>query len=206
MGDSSKGTKPERYGSLRITMEKFYRANGTSTQLRGVSSDIVFQDRMNIQSIMETDFPNILPCDTVTLPPLKRVNQEGVFAAVIEKSKARIAANPVFAKVEAISGNLKASLEQPAELDLAGFRKHYQQWHGGTKQVQALRKLPADKKLEVALTTVRNINPALRNDADRIRFNKQWIESIANDVYVEETISILEDMLANPIAGANSAK
>lgn len=206
MGDSTKGTKAERYGSIRLTMEKFYRANGTSTQLKGVSSDIVFQSRMSIQSVMETDYPNILPCDTVALPPVARVTPETNFALVIEKAQARIAANPLFAQVENINRNMKASLEQPAVLDLAGFRKHYQQWNGGTKQIQALRQLPAGKKLNVALTTDRNINPALRNDADRIRMNKDWVERIANDVYVEETISILEDMLANPVAGSKEEK
>ena len=201
MGDAAKGTKTERYGSLRVTMEKFYRANGTSTQLKGVSSDIVLQSRMSLQSIMETDYPSILPCDTINLPPLQRVAPNTDYAAVIGKANARIAANPVFSGVEAATRTMKASLEQPADLDLAGFRKHYQQWYGGVKQIQALRKLPEDKRLEVALTTDRNINPALRNDADRIRINKHWIESIAGDVYIAETISILEDMLANPAKG-----
>lgn len=206
IGDAEKGVKDVRYGSLRLTLEKFYRTSGKSTQLRGVGADIVLQSRMNLQSIMEKDFSAVLPYDSVDVEPFKPVAQTINFPLVIAKAQARIAANPVYAGVEAASRNLKMLMEQPALLDLEGFKQQHKQWYSNTRTIQQLRELPTGKELYVTLTTDRNINPAMRNDAEKNRYNKNWLDKISKDVYVAETISILEDMLANPLITTSVTK
>ncbi|WP_295117395.1 carboxy terminal-processing peptidase [uncultured Chitinophaga sp.] len=199
LGDSTRGTEDVRYGSMRLTIEKFYRTSGSSTQLKGVSSDIIMQSRMNWQSVMETDYPSVMSYDSVNVLPYIPVKPTTDFAAVIQKAQARIAANPMYAGVEEANRRLKALTQEPAALDLEGFKAQHRQWYDNTKKIQALRELPADKTLQVMLTTNRNINPLLRNDAERTKVNKDWLQKIAKDVYVAETISILEDMIANPV-------
>ena len=59
--------------------------------------------------------------------------------------------------------------------------------------------------MQVALSTDREINPALRNDAERAKVNKDWLERLSKDIYIAETIHILEDMIANPVPTAPQA-
>jgi len=51
-------------GAIKITIQKFYRINGGSTQLKGVESDIVVPDKYKYIDIGERDMPNAMP-----LPP-----------------------------------------------------------------------------------------------------------------------------------------
>jgi carboxyl-terminal processing protease len=53
-------------GSLQLTYAQFYRANGSSTQLKGVSSDIVIPDLNEYAGIREQDLPDPLAWDMVS--------------------------------------------------------------------------------------------------------------------------------------------
>jgi carboxyl-terminal processing protease len=55
-------------GALLITIRKFYRPSGASTQLRGVKSDIVLPSLTDLADVSESSLPDPLPWDTV--PPL----------------------------------------------------------------------------------------------------------------------------------------
>lgn len=52
-------------GALKITIRKFYRPNGSSTQLKGVTPDIVLPSVNNVADIGETAWDNPLPWDTI---------------------------------------------------------------------------------------------------------------------------------------------
>ncbi|WP_109698514.1 carboxy terminal-processing peptidase [Chitinophaga deserti] len=198
MGDTAKGIQNVRYGTLRLTMDKFYRASGASTQLKGVSSDIVLQTAMYTQSVMEKDYPSVMPYDSVAVPAITPAIPIIEYETVIRKAKARIANSPVFTSVEAASHRLREQLAKPAALDLDTYKEQHRQWYGEVKKIQSLRELPAGQRLQVVLSTDREINPAFRNDAEREKVNKDWLERISKDVYIAETVTILEDMIANP--------
>ncbi|RYG02918.1 MAG: tail-specific protease, partial [Chitinophagaceae bacterium] len=53
-------------GTVKLTLQKFYRINGGSTQLRGVSSDIVLPDITEYYKAREKDNPDALPWDEIT--------------------------------------------------------------------------------------------------------------------------------------------
>jgi carboxyl-terminal processing protease len=85
-------------GALKITIRKFYRASGESTQLKGVTPDIVLPSIYNHDEVGEASLDNPLPWDTIApasydklnliqplLPELRRrsdarVNQDRDFA------------------------------------------------------------------------------------------------------------------------------
>jgi carboxyl-terminal processing protease len=53
-------------GELKVTIKKFYRAGGVSTQLQGVLSDIELPSIDNAADVGERSLPNAMPCDSVT--------------------------------------------------------------------------------------------------------------------------------------------
>jgi len=53
------------YGKLKLTVAKFYRVSGTSTQRRGVQPDIAFPAILDVNEIGESSLPFALEWDTV---------------------------------------------------------------------------------------------------------------------------------------------
>jgi len=47
-------------GELKLTMQKFYRVNGGSTQLKGVTPDIVLPDRYRLIEVGEREYPSAM--------------------------------------------------------------------------------------------------------------------------------------------------
>ncbi|QLB13285.1 S41A family C-terminal processing peptidase-1 [Bisgaardia hudsonensis] len=92
-------------GLIQYTIQKFYRVNGGSTQLKGVVPDIKFPDVIDIKENGEEKEDNALPWDKI--PPAKYSQFSPINEAVpylIEKHLARIAKDPEFV---ALSETLK---------------------------------------------------------------------------------------------------
>ena len=84
-------------GAVKLTIQKFYRVKGGSTQLRGVASDIVLPSLTDHPDVGEGSLKNPLDYDEV---PARQFTPAGNVAAIIPRlrstSEARIAANPEF--------------------------------------------------------------------------------------------------------------
>jgi carboxyl-terminal processing protease len=107
----------DKAGYLKVTIQKFYRPSGSSTQMDGVVPNVVLPSIMDALDVGEAHLDNALPHDRIRpaadfraldaqalfLPKLKelssvRVNACGDFAYVIEdiiKTKERIKENKV---------------------------------------------------------------------------------------------------------------
>ncbi|QQY08499.1 MAG: carboxy terminal-processing peptidase [Candidatus Xiphinematobacter sp.] len=83
-------------GSLKLTIQKFYRIKGGSTQLRGVESDIVLPSLLDHPKIGETALPNALPYDEVSPVPFRRFSGSLFLDQLRRRSSARVASDPEF--------------------------------------------------------------------------------------------------------------
>jgi carboxyl-terminal processing protease len=85
-------------GALKVTIRKFYRPSGASTQLRGVGADIVLPSTSDRREIGEQAMKDPLPWDTV--PSTRFANEDRVqpvLEALRAKSAQRVAADNGFA-------------------------------------------------------------------------------------------------------------
>jgi carboxyl-terminal processing protease len=107
-------------GSLKVTIKKFYRAAGVSTQLKGVVSDIELPSVWNYATdeVGESSLPNALPCDEVTSADPKNLNRVAPYLSQLQElSKHRIASNPDFAYIQQdISDFLKDQADKSISL------------------------------------------------------------------------------------------
>jgi carboxyl-terminal processing protease len=80
-------------GTVKITIRKFYRVSGASTQLKGVVPDIILPDVLNYSDdIGETALENPLPWDTIPSVTYTKLNLvEPYLNALRQNSDARIA-------------------------------------------------------------------------------------------------------------------
>ncbi|HLA32633.1 MAG TPA: carboxy terminal-processing peptidase [Pseudomonas sp.] len=57
--------QPLNHGELKLTLAKFYRVSGQSTQHQGVIPDIQYPDNMDTKEIGESALPEALPWDSI---------------------------------------------------------------------------------------------------------------------------------------------
>jgi carboxyl-terminal processing protease len=92
------GSRSDDDGALKLTIQKFYRVAGGSTQLHGVTSDIVLPTLTDLPEFGEGALKNALPYDEV--PPAKYTkwsDSHSLFIPELKiRSAARVAVNPEF--------------------------------------------------------------------------------------------------------------
>ncbi|MGI8891489.1 MAG: carboxy terminal-processing peptidase [Chthoniobacterales bacterium] len=92
------GSRSQDDGALKLTIQKFYRVAGGSTQLHGVSSDIVLPTLTDLPEFGESALKNALPYDEV--PPAKFTKWSDSHPLFLNELKmssaARVAADPEF--------------------------------------------------------------------------------------------------------------
>jgi len=90
-----------RMGAIKVTISKFFRPGGSSTQLKGVDSDIVLPSIMTALDIGEKNYDYALPWDKVDRTNFAPVNQvEANIKSLADASEARVKANEKFKKVK----------------------------------------------------------------------------------------------------------
>ena len=88
-------------GALKLTIKKFYRASGASTQLKGVIPDIVLPSVLNeVKDIGEGSLENPLPWDTIPSAAYEPLNLVAPYLPELRKrSSQRVAIDPEFGYV-----------------------------------------------------------------------------------------------------------
>lgn len=81
-------------GAIKLTIRKFYRASGESTQLKGVEPDIVLPSVNNFLETGEASLTNALPWDTIASAGFEKVNRVQPFLARLrDRSSNRLASD-----------------------------------------------------------------------------------------------------------------
>jgi carboxyl-terminal processing protease len=86
-------------GALKLTIQKFYRVRGGSTQLKGVESDVVLPSRTDNIEIGEGSLKNRMDYDEVAPQQITLWPSPLFLDQLRENSKARLASDPEFAYV-----------------------------------------------------------------------------------------------------------
>ncbi len=100
-------------GDLKVTIQKFYRIAGGSTQLKGVEADVPLPSIRDVLDIGEASAENPLPYDTI--PPRKYpLFRKDPFPIdeINARVKSRIAANPEFQNVVEEAKRLKDKIDR----------------------------------------------------------------------------------------------
>ena len=89
--------QPLNHGELKLTLAKFYRVSGQSTQHRGVVPDISYPSLLETTEIGESSLPRALPWDTIKAVPYRMEAQLGSFIEpLIARHSRRAADDPDF--------------------------------------------------------------------------------------------------------------
>jgi len=79
--------KDKEVGVIKLTIQKFYRVTGSSTQKKGVSSDIVFPSYLDVMEVGEQSLDHVLKWDMINRVDSWDKNQIKVNHTVVGKNK-----------------------------------------------------------------------------------------------------------------------
>jgi carboxyl-terminal processing protease len=146
-------------GTVKITIRKFYRINGASTQLKGVVPDIILPDVLSYSpDIGETSLENPLPWDTIPSAKYDKLNMVAPYLSDLRQhSDARVTTNQDFIYIQQdIQQFKKLQSDKTASLnekDQIKERQANQARQKARDQERETRKTPSEKVYDI---TVKN--------------------------------------------------
>lgn len=146
-------------GALKVTIRKFYRANGASTQLRGVTPDIVLPSVNNELDVGEGSQPFALAWDSIPAAQFERMGRVAAHLPELRRrSESRVATDPDWDYIrEDIQTYRKAQADRSISLNLETRRKELEEAEArnkARKRDQAARANSQEKVYEITLNLV----------------------------------------------------
>jgi carboxyl-terminal processing protease len=181
-------------GEVKVTTQKFYRINGGSTQLRGVTPDIILPDGYhNIQiGEKEEDYP-MEWTEIPAVPFQQKVYSLAKLKEIKAKSKARVEKSEVFNQVYRIARRFEQQRNQTAfPLQLEAYRNMMKEREKASQEFDTL----FDKQVNGGVTNLKVDLPGMEGDESKKTRNEDFISSVTKDVYIRETILILHDLIS----------
>ena len=180
-------------GEVKLTIQKFYRVNGGSTQLKGVESDIVLPDNWHYITTGERENDHAM--EWTEIEPVeyeKSKGKVGDIASIQKNSQARIAASSTFGEIDKNARRLKA------QRDITNYPLNFEEYSKLEKQWEAEADLFEDLFSEIPGLGVANLPgdmEYINADSSRIARNDEWIKGLRKDVYLEETLHVMKEII-----------
>lgn len=205
--------KTEDLGSVKLTLQKFYRISGGSTQLKGVTPDVLLPNRQDITKSREKDNPSALSWDEIEKTDYRSWVSNFSTDAVIKSAIGGVKANTVFSSIQLKIDSISKENDKVYSLNLAKYRLEQKQLKTMYKDLEKLLKLPKemDVKMNPEDAVTETKQPAVNDkeqgsDKDKASVTnkagsekaekvKRFLNAIKEDVYIDEAVKITSNMV-----------
>ncbi len=217
------GSRSQEDGALKLTIQKFYRVAGGSTQLHGVASDIILPTLSDLPEFGEGALKNCLAYDEVPKAKFTKWSEgRGLFIDELKRrSDARVQANPEFRYVMEDMDRLRKRLDENRISLNEDVRKTELNGDKIRKETRAKERLARhDEEMQMIRLTLDNVDkPNLQpiifpgklaankknnkvapeaaedSDSDTTPGNDDGTKETAIDPERDETLNILKDLV-----------
>ena len=179
------------FGALKLTIQKFYRINGGTTQLRGVTPDVILPDAYSFLEFGEKEQDYPLPFDEIAPARYKPWTQSKLNMSTIQaNSKNRVAGNESFKIIKESGERLKKQSDNTTRsLSLKKYMEEERKSETANKQMEE-----AQKKIPVLnVSRMKTDLQAIAGDTAKMARNKDFMKSLQKDIYVEEAVAIIKN-------------
>jgi carboxyl-terminal processing protease len=189
VNDRLRDVKP--LGALSLTIQKFYRINGKTTQLKGVVPDIILPDAYQDMKIGEKEEEYALGWDEITPAKYTPWNKTLPIAAAKASSEKRVAANEQFQLIRQNAARIKKDSEKTNfTLNLDTYLKDLKAQSLEAKKYEKIMKSPTSLKLRVPDADL----SLLKSDTAKKEISDRMIEDLSKDIYIEEAVKVMGDL------------
>ena len=180
-------------GMMTLTFQKFYRVNGGSTQLKGITPDVVLPDAYEFYKIREKDNSDALPWDHISKMNYETWPDQYGYENIIKKENNKIQSSP---SLKLLTSNLKwlsENAELPLNLNLAKYRENQKKIVTTVNQDNTL--LKAKEEMDVSALAVDK--DKFYNNPDKPKGDRYqaWLKLLRTDMQIDETVHMVSDMV-----------
>ncbi|MBT7817180.1 MAG: carboxy terminal-processing peptidase, partial [Polaribacter sp.] len=178
----------EDLGYLKMTIQKFYRVNGGSTQKEGVYSDIAMPSRYSYMKVGERDLEGALAWDKVPQAKYSQTNSYANFADVVYSSKQRIASNTNFKLVNKYAKWLKKNQKENSYS--LNYKKFYKESEEKEKEADKFKSV-FDYKSNLTYFSPKYEQSLFKDNKDLADKRMAWHKNLSKDMYISEALNVL---------------
>jgi carboxyl-terminal processing protease len=178
-------------GSIKLTIQKFYRINGDATQLKGVRSDVIVPDNYMYLETGEQEHDYPLPWDQIKASTYEK-NSYSISDKIIKKSQSRINKNNTFTLIEENAKRWEKQRENTTYP--LNFLTHATTELKEKKEGEKFEKIG---KVKIEHFNVSNPNAdieIIEAEESRKKRNTDWINNVSKNPYIYEALQIIEDL------------
>jgi carboxyl-terminal processing protease len=173
-------------GALKITIQKFYRVNGSSTQYKGVTPDIILPDQFSHLESGEKFLDYSIPWGEVKPVKFDKWKNKLDIKALRASSVARVKKNQKFAHIlESMKWFKEQKARTKRSLSLVDFEKERKEIREKTDIFK--------KELENQDLLVKDLS-GNKEKAFQEKF-EDFAKTMRKDAVIEESVHIMDDML-----------
>ena len=187
-------------GSLKLTMQKFYRISGGSTQKKGVVPDVIVPDYYEYLKFRERDNWNSLPYDEIAKAKYNMWQPGFNFDAVKNLANARISTDTAFRTIKEQTSILAKQDDKEYSLEINKFRQDQKLTRDAVKKIESMVKLSQPMSINFLKKDEQRYFSA---DKDKTERYKLWLANISKDRYVDEAVKVINDMSGVSQSGTN---
>lgn len=177
-------------GAIKLTVQKFYRADGGSTQLKGVIPDVILPSAY--YEVGEKKDKNALQWDEIPKADYSTWRDPVDVAPLKANSAKRVANNEAFQIINENIAMLKKLDEQKSyPLSLSAYKADEK------KNTAALKKYDAvnDKVKPLNITSLGVDLAKIKDDTVKMARNRDWLKFRTRDAYLTEAVNVMEDLI-----------
>lgn len=178
-------------GSIKLTIQKFYRINGDATQLKGVRSDVIVPDNYMYLETGEQEHDYPLPWDQIKASTYEK-NSYSISDKIIKKSQSRINKNNTFTLIEENAKRWEKQRENTTYP--LNFLTHATTELKEKKEGEKFEKIG---KVKIEHFNVSNPNAdieIIEAEESRKKRYTDWINNVSKNPYIYEALQIIEDL------------
>ncbi len=178
-------------GSIKLTIQKFYRINGDATQLKGVQSDVIVPDNYMYLETGEQEHDYPLPWDQIKGSSFEK-NSHSISDKIIKKSQSRINKNATFNLIEENAKRWEKQRENSTyALNFSAY-----------SNAKLKEKEEGEKFEKIGKEKIENFNVSnpgvdievIEAEESRKKRNSDWVNSVSKNPYIYEALQIIEDL------------
>lgn len=178
-------------GTVKLTLQKFYRINGGSTQLKGVSSDIAIPDVFEYSPLREKHNPDALPWDVVQKADYNNWRYGLDLGPIKKASMSRINNSPAFNQIKKSAEWLAKQNDKVYSLQLNKYLEEQKKIKEAVKQIEVSNKLTTELEVQALPEDIKKFS----YDTGKSERFSLWVKNLRSDIYLNEAVNVVNDMI-----------
>ncbi len=178
------------FGSLKLTIQKFYRVTGESTQKKGIEADVKMNDLFTHAEIGERYDDYALAWDKIQPAAFNRITTLDI-ATLQKNSATRLAKDKDYQLLqESAKWREALNKEESITLNETKFNEVMKERKTQIKKFESLI------KLNNGLKFIRYNDELAREKTDDVfkKKSENWVKNLQRDLYLKETVNIISEM------------